>query len=103
MLVLDSYKSYINAEFEDYYKENNIITICLLSYSSYLIQPLDVGCYSVLKKIYSVEIEHFIKAQIMYISKPEFFLAFRAVFYQTFTKENVLRGFRRARLIPYNL
>ena len=102
MLVLNSYKSYVNAEFEDYCKDNNIITIYLPPYSSYIIQPLDIGYYSVLKKIYSVKIEYFIKARIIYITKPEFFLVFKAAFYRTFTKENVLGGFRGAGLIPYS-
>ena len=84
MLVLDGYKSYVNAKFEDYYKENNIVTIYLPTHSSYLTQPLDVGCYSVLKKMYSTEILLFIKAQVTYITKPEFFLVFKAAFHQTF-------------------
>ncbi len=62
MLVLDSYKSHVNAKFKGYYKENNIITIYLPAYSSHLIQPLNISCYSVLKKIYSAKIKHFIKA-----------------------------------------
>jgi hypothetical protein len=52
--------------------------------------------------MYGAEIELFIRAQITHITKPEFFLAFRAAFYQTFTKGNVLRGFRGAGLIPYD-
>jgi hypothetical protein len=102
MLVLDGHESHVNAEFEDYCKENNIITICLPAHSSHLTQPLDVGCYSVLKKMYGAEIEHFIKARITHITKPEFFLAFKAAFRRTFTKENVLGGFRGTGLIPYN-
>jgi hypothetical protein len=76
MLVLDGQESYVSAEFEDYCKENKIITLCLPPHSSYLTQPLDVGLYSVLKTKYGAEIEHFIKALITHITKPEFFLAF---------------------------
>ena len=36
MLVLDSYKSYINAKFNKYYKENSIILLYLLAYSLHL-------------------------------------------------------------------
>jgi hypothetical protein len=53
--------------------------------------------------MYSTEISLFIKAQIIYITKPEFFLTFKAAFYRTFTQENVLKGFRGSRLIPYDL
>ena len=102
MLVLNSHKSYVNAEFEEYCKENNIITIYLPSYFSHLTQPLDVGCFNVLKKIYGAKIEHFIKARITYITKPEFVLTFKAASYRTFFKENVLGGFRGSGLIPYD-
>ena len=36
MLVLDGYKSHESAEFQEYYKAHNIITLCLPPYSSYL-------------------------------------------------------------------
>ncbi|KAF5519700.1 hypothetical protein CGCA056_v007662 [Colletotrichum aenigma] len=102
MLVVDSHESHVSSDFEDYCKKNKIITICLPAHSSHLTQPLDVGCYSVLKLRYGSQIEHFIKARITHIAKPEFFLAFKAAFLQTFTQENVHGGFRGARLIPYN-
>jgi hypothetical protein len=102
MLVLDGHESHVNAEFEDYCKENKIVALCLPAHSSHLTQPLDIGCYSVLKKMYGAEIERFIKARITHITKPEFFLAFKAAFHRTFTQENVLGGFRGSGLIPYD-
>jgi hypothetical protein len=39
MLVLDGHESHVSAEFEEYCKENNIITICLPPHSSHLTQP----------------------------------------------------------------
>ena len=53
MLVLDGYESHESAAFQDYYKSYNIITISLPPYSSHITQPLDVGCFSVLKQAYS--------------------------------------------------
>ena len=52
--------------------------------------------------MYGGEIEHFIKARITHITKPEFFLAFKAAFRRTFTQENVLGGFRGSGLVPYD-
>jgi hypothetical protein len=102
MLVLDGHESHVNAASEDYCKENNIVNNCLPPHSSHLTQPLDVGCYSVLKRMYGAEISLFIKARITHITKPEFFLAFKAAFRRTFTQENVLGGFRGSGLIPYD-
>jgi len=80
MLIFDGYESYESAEFQEYCKVHNIIILCLLPHSFHLIQPLDVGCFSVLKRVYGRQIETFIKAHINHITKVEFFLAFKAVY-----------------------
>ena len=76
MLVLDGHESYKLAEFQEYYKTYNIITLGLPPHLSHLTQPLNVGCFSILKWAYSQQIETFIKAHINHIIKVEFFLAF---------------------------
>jgi DDE superfamily endonuclease len=52
ILVLDGHESYESVEFQDYYKSHNIVTLGLPAHSSHLTQPLDVGYFSVLKRIY---------------------------------------------------
>ena len=52
MIVPDGHKSYINAEFNKYYKKNDIIPVYLPPYSLYLTQPLDVSLFSLLKRVY---------------------------------------------------
>ena len=53
MLIIDSYKNHIFAEFDKYCKVNNIVTVSILVHSSYLLQSLDVGLYSPLKPTYN--------------------------------------------------
>ena len=53
MLVLNRHKSHELVKFHKYYKAYNIITLRLPPYSSYLTQPLDIRCFSVLKQAYS--------------------------------------------------
>jgi hypothetical protein len=88
ILVLDKHKSYESAEFQEYYKAYNIITLGLLPYSSYLTQPLDVRCFNILKQAYDQQIEIFIKTYINYITKVEFFLVFIIVYKELITAEN---------------
>jgi hypothetical protein len=88
MLVLDGHKSYKSAEFQEYYKAHNIITLGLPPHLSYLTQPLDVRCFSVLKRAYSRQIKMFIKAYINHIIKVEFFLAFAAAYKESITAQN---------------
>ncbi|PQM43524.1 hypothetical protein VC83_09651 [Pseudogymnoascus destructans] len=102
MLVLDGHKSHESAEFQEYCKAHNIITLCLPPHSSHLTQPLDVGCFSVLKRAYGRQIETFIKAHINHITKVEFFLAFQAAFIESITTQNAQAGFRGAGLVPFN-
>ena len=102
ILVLDKYKSYESAEFQEYYKAYNIITLGLPPYSSYLTQPLDIRCFSVLKRVYSRQIKTFIKAYINYITKVEFFLAFIVVYKELIIAQNAQAGFRGASLVLFN-
>ena len=102
MLVLDGHESHESAEFQEYCKAHNIITLGLPPHSSHLTQPLDVGCFSVLKRAYGRQIETFIKAYINYITKVEFFLAFSAAYKESMTVANAQAGFRGAGLIPFD-
>ena len=102
MLVLDGHESHESAEFQEYCKAHNIITLCLPPHSSHLTQPLDVGCFSPLKKAYGRQIETFIKAHINHITKVEFFLAFKRAYLQAVSVQNAQAGFRGAGLVPFN-
>jgi hypothetical protein len=102
MIVLDGHESHQSAEFEAFCKGNNIITISLPAHSSHLTQPLDVGCFSALKKAYGRQIEHFVRAHINHITKVEFFLAFQAAHFAAITESNIKGGFRGAGLVPFD-
>ena len=100
LLVLDGHESHHSDEFEEYCKENNIITLYMPPHSSHLLQPLDVGCFGPLKKAYSRQIEDMMRAHILHITKDDFFPAFHAAFKETITESNVQGGFRGASLLP---
>ena len=72
------------------------------AHSSHNLQPLDVGCFSVLKRMYGRELEDFIKAYINHITKTEFFIAFKAAHLKTMTANNIKAGFQGAGLVPYD-
>jgi hypothetical protein len=69
-------------------------------YSSYLLQPLDVGCFSPLKTTYGRQIEKRIRVGTTYIAKEDFLPAFYTAFYEAMTENNVRGGFRGAGLVP---
>jgi hypothetical protein len=72
-------------------------------HSSHLLQPLDVACFALLKRLYSNAISALARSRIYYINKEIFLLAFKAAFKKTFTAENIYAGFQSAELALYNL
>src|SRR5579862_521685 len=103
LLIMDGHESYNSLQFQDFYKDNNIVTICMPSHSSHLLQPLDVGCFGLLKKAYGKQVEHIIRNDINHITKLEFLPALQAAIKVTFTPSNIKGGFRGAGLVPFDL
>jgi hypothetical protein len=62
-------------------------------HSSHLLQPLDVACFSLLKRAYGDEILTLARDRIYYINKQTFLLAFKVAFKKVFTRENACAGF----------
>jgi hypothetical protein len=100
LLILDGHESHHSLQFQELCKENNIYTLCMPPHSSHLLQPLDVGCFSPLKRAYSREIEALIRHHINHITKLEFLPAFKAAFTRSFTSANICSAFQGAGLVP---
>jgi hypothetical protein len=52
LLTLDDHGSHDLLKFQQYCKENKIITLCMPRHSSHILQPLDVGYFSPMKTAY---------------------------------------------------
>ena len=102
LLILDGHESHISAQFQQYCKKHNIITLCMPPHSSHLLQPLDVGCFGPLKAAYNRQIENLMRLRINHITKLEFLPAFKEAFNIAFTKQNIKSGFRATGLVPYS-
>ena len=100
LLILDGHESHHSLEFQEFCKEKNIYTLCMPPHSSHLLQPLDVGCFSPLKRAYSREVESLIRHHINHITKLEFLPAFKVAFDRSFTPANICSAFRGAGIVP---
>ncbi|KAF2185215.1 CENP-B protein, partial [Zopfia rhizophila CBS 207.26] len=80
LLIINSHESHDSLEFQQLCKEKSIITLYMLSHSSHLLQPLDVGCFVPLKKAYGRQIEDLMRCRIHHITKLKFLPAFRAAY-----------------------
>jgi hypothetical protein len=102
LLILDGHESHNSVEFQQYCTEAKIITLCMPPHSSHLLQPLDVGCFSPLKRAYGRQAEDMMRNRINHITKIEFLPAFQLAYRKTITKDNILGGFRGAGLVPHD-
>ncbi|KAF7574149.1 hypothetical protein PtrM4_057720 [Pyrenophora tritici-repentis] len=100
LLIIDGHKSHQSLAFQELCKENNIYTLCMPPHSSHLLQPLNIGCFSPLKRAYSREVESLMRNHINHITKLEFLPAFKIAFDQAFTPANICSAFRGAGLVP---
>ena len=103
ILIMDGHESHNSLQFQDFCKDNNIVTICMPLHSSHLLQLLDVGCFGLLKKAYGKQVKHMIRNGINHITKLEFLPALWAAIEVTFTPSNIKGGFRGTGLVPFDL
>ena len=80
LLIIDGHESHNSLEFQVICKENKIYTLYMPPHSLYLLQPLNVGCFSPLKRAYGNQIGSLIRNHINHITKLKFLLAFRAAY-----------------------
>jgi hypothetical protein len=71
-------------------------------HSLHLLQPLDVGCFSPLKRAYSDEISALARDHINHIDKTTFLPAFKAAYNRSIIEANIRASFRSAGIVPYN-
>jgi hypothetical protein len=103
LLVIDGYESHDSLDFQQYCKDNKIITICMPPHLSHLLQPLNIGCFAPLKKAYRRQAKNLMRNQITHITKVKFLPCFKAAYNAVITPSNIQGGFQGAGLVPFNL
>ena len=71
------------------------------AHSSHLLQPLDVGCFSVLKRLYGGLVEKQMGLGVNHIDKQDFLLLYQQARIEALHKKNVKSGFVATGLVPY--
>jgi hypothetical protein len=102
LLIFDGHESHHSVEFQDLYKQNRILALCMPAHASHILQPLNVSCFSPLKRAYGNEIGWLIQNCINHINKLSFLPAFKIAFEKAIIKDNIYGGFRGAGLVPYD-
>jgi hypothetical protein len=102
MLILDGHRSHLTAEFDHIYIENHIIPICIPPHSSHLLQPLDISCFTVLKRQYGQLVKQRIRLRFNHIDKINFLTAFPKAHTMAYKAETIRNGFTATGLVPFD-
>jgi hypothetical protein len=103
-LIMDGHGSHINMKFINFCDKNKILLCIFPPHATHRLQPLDVSLFSPLATYYSQELDHF---QMMHegmirFTKRNFFTSFWKAWTKTFTEKNVLSGWRKTGLFPFD-
>ena len=101
LLVLDGHNSHLTAQFDKICKENHIIPICMPAHASHLLQPLDVGCFAVLKRSYGSRVAGYTRLGINSIEKDDFIDIFPMARTDAFKDTIVYSAFAATGLVPF--
>lgn len=100
LLVLDGHDSHLTATFDKICQENNTIPICMPPHASHLLQPLDVGCFAVLKRSYGRRVAEYTRLGIDSIEKDDFLDIFPAARDDSFKESIIQSAFTATGLVP---
>ena len=89
LLVLDGHSSHATPEFDQYCADNKIITLCMPPHTSHLLQPLDVSCFSPLKRAYRREVKELARQGVYHVNKIDFLAAYTRIRPIVFTQQNI--------------
>jgi len=101
LLILDGHRSHLTPKFDRICKENNIISLCIPSHLSYLLQLLDVGYFAVLKHAYGRFISDLARRGYNYIDKFDFLDNYQHARLEIFQKPAIIQNsFTASGLVP---
>ena len=100
LLVLDGHGSHLTPEFDQICADHDIIPICMLAHSSHLLQPLDIGCFAILKRSYGGLIDQKMRLGINHIDKLDFLFTYPQARVNAYKLNMIQNSFRAAGLVP---
>jgi hypothetical protein len=102
VLICDGFGTHETLEVLEFCFENNIIPCRIPSHTSHKLQPCDVAVFSPLKAAYRDEVERLERGGVNTIGKGHFTYLYSPARKQAFTKKNILAGWAKSGLFPFN-
>ncbi|KAJ5143093.1 uncharacterized protein N7515_001880 [Penicillium bovifimosum] len=95
-----SFRNHLTPEFDKIGQENDIVPIRMPPHASHLLQPLDVGCFAVLKRSYGGRVAEYTRLGIDSIEKNDFLQIFPEARNDAFKEPIVKSAFAATGLVP---
>ncbi|KAJ6020072.1 hypothetical protein N7499_003031 [Penicillium canescens] len=102
LVLCDRFGAHMTRQFVQFCEKNNIILFFLLSHTSHVLQPLDVGVFSVYKHWHSEAVEAATMTGCRKFSKDEFLHSIGEIRRKTFKPHTIKLGFKLTGLWPIN-
>jgi hypothetical protein len=102
LLVLDGHGSHLTPEFDQLCEENQIIAIFMPLHASHLLQPLDIGCFSVLKRLYGGAVSTSMRNGVNSIDKEDFLEMIADARIGAFKTSTIQNSFLATGLAPFD-
>jgi hypothetical protein len=103
LLFMDGHTSHLSFDAASFAKTNGIILYCLPAHASHILQPLDVGVFSALKKRWRHSVNEWHRSHPGEVfTKREFPGTLKSIWYSTCTADIAKAGFRKTGLHPLN-
>lgn len=102
LLIMDQHSSHNTVDFNNYCEKHDIITLFMPAHSSHILQPLDVACFSPLKREYGKQVERMIRDGQHHIEKSDFISIYILARISALCNSNIRAAFRATGLVPYN-
>ena len=100
--MYDGHKSHVSLGVIDWAKAHNIILFVLPAHTSHLLQPLDVGCFGPLSRIYSNSCHKLLRENHCKITRYNIGELSTNAYVKGLSLENLRSSFRRAGIYPLN-
>jgi hypothetical protein len=100
LLIVDGHSSHTTPEFDTYCTENKIVTLCMPAHTSHLLQPLDVSCFSPLKRAYGQGVQELARQGVHHIDKLDFLSLYTRARALALTEQTIKSGFQATGLVP---
>lgn len=102
MLICDGFGTHETLEVLVYCFANDIILCRLPSHTSHKLQPCDISVFGPLKAAYREYVERLERGGVNKVGKEHFTSLYSPAREKAFTKRNILAGWSKAGLFPFN-